>query len=113
MIPLPCLMRTFSTHCPMASTALQVRSEDSEIPHHLLKTKRSHESISTQDLDSLICHKPSCLGCKDLGDGSLQLVILIARVHGSCHHVGHGLGGVVDHAHLGNLLLNSSIAIDP
>merc|ERR1719318_466084 len=30
MIPLPCLMRTFSTHCPMASTALQVRAADSE-----------------------------------------------------------------------------------
>ena len=40
------------------------------------------------------------------------MVVLVSGVHGACDHVGHGLGGVVDHRHLGNLLLDRSVAVN-
>ena len=34
-------------------------------------------------------------------------------VHGSGDHVGHGLRGVVDHRHAGQLLLDGAVGVDP
>merc|ERR1719234_1198487 len=69
--------------------------EDPQVPHHLLQAESLHVAVSTKNLDGLISHEPGSFRGKDLGDGSLQMVVFVACIHGAGNHVGHGLCGVV------------------
>ena len=54
--------------------------EDPQVPHNLLQTGVLHVAHPAQDLDALVRHEPRSLGGKHLGDGRLQLVVLVAPV---------------------------------
>ena len=88
-------------------------SEDSEIPHNLLEAECPHVAVATENLNCLVSDEPGGLGGEDLGDGGLELIIIIASIHSASHHVGHGFSGVVNHGHLGKLLLDGAIAVNP
>merc|ERR1719495_1106243 len=87
-------------------------SEDPEVSHNLLQAKSPHETISSQNLDCLVGDKPSSFRSKNLRNSCFEVVIFVTTVHSSCNHISHGLSCVVDHAHLGYLLLDCSVPIN-
>ena len=83
-----------------------------QIPHDLLESGLPHVPHAAHDLDALVHHKPGRLRAHNLGDGGLQVVVLVARVHRAGHHVGHRLCHVVQHRHPGYLLLDGAVGVD-
>ena len=64
-------------------------SEDSEIPHDLLEAEGPHVAVTTENLNGLVSYEPGGLRGEDLGDSGLELIIIIASIHSTGHHVGH------------------------
>ena len=51
--------------------------KDPQVPHDLLQPGLPHVAHAAHDLDALVDHEPGRLRANDLGDGGLEVVVLV------------------------------------